>query len=141
VQVKSASSSLRGVLSHDRNIAVGLIGDHFPAPHQAGQNRGFGPALGQKHETMTFIGLSSASVCVVHCSFLHDAISFLALAADVPEHSGEAGDEVVYPGGFMLGLRLFQGFVGENLTVASDLNWLWRGHVMLFLRWEGNLLR
>jgi hypothetical protein len=139
VPVKAASSSLSGVLSHNRNIAVGLIGNHFPAPCEASQNRGLGSALGQKHETMTFIGLSSAPICRGHYSFLHEAISFLA--ADAPEHFGEAGNEVIHPGGFTLGLRLFYGIVVENLTVVSGLSSLWRGHVMMFLRWEGNLLR
>jgi hypothetical protein len=138
---QAASSSLSGVLSHDRNIAVGLIGDHFPAPCEAGQNRGFGSALGQKHQTVTFIGLGSAPVCRGHCNCLHPATSLLALAADVPERSGEAGDEVVYPGGFPLRLSLSYRFVVKNLAVASDLNLLWRSHVMMFLRWEGNLLR
>ena len=138
---QAALSPLSGVLSHDRHIAIGLIGDHFPASCQAGQNRGFGSALGQKHETMTFLGLGSASICRGHFNCLHGAISILALAADVPERSGEAGDEVVHPSGFTLGISLFQGFVVENLTVASGLNSFWRGHVMMFLRWEGNLLR
>jgi hypothetical protein len=116
-----------------------LIGDHFPAPCEAGQNRGLGSALGQKHEAMTFIGLGSAPICGGHYSSLHDAFSFLA--ADVTEHAGEAGDEVIHPAGFTLGLRLFHGFVVEDLTVVSGLNALWRGHVMMFLRCEGNLLR
>jgi hypothetical protein len=115
-----------------------LIGDHFPAPRQAGQNRGFGAALGQQHQTMTFIGLGSAAICRGHFNCLDDAISFLALAADAPERFGETGDEVIHPSGFVLRLSLL---VVENLTVAFDWNLLWRGHVMMFLRWEGNLLR
>jgi hypothetical protein len=89
---------------------------------------------------MTFIGLSAASICGGQYNFLHNAISFLA--ADITEHAGEAGNEVIHPGGFTLGLGLFYGFVVENLPVmVSGLNAFWRGHVMMFLRWEGNLRR
>jgi hypothetical protein len=40
----------------------------------------------------------------------------------------------------VLRLRLFTGSVVEDLTVALGWNLLWRGHVMMFLRSEGNLL-
>jgi hypothetical protein len=63
---------LSGVLFHDRDVSVGLIGYHFPASHQAGQDRGFGSALCQEQETVTFIGLGSAPVCAVHCCSLRD---------------------------------------------------------------------
>jgi hypothetical protein len=69
---------LSGVLFHDRDVSVGLIGDHFPASHEAGQNGGFGSALCQEQETVAFIGLGSAPVCVVHCSSLRDE-SYLLL--------------------------------------------------------------
>jgi hypothetical protein len=146
--VEAVSPFLSGVSSQNRDIPIGLVRDHVPTPREAGQNRGFGSALGQEHQTVTFIGLSPAPICGVHCGSLHDAISFpayflscLFLAADVPEHSGEAGDEVVHPGGFMLRLSLFSGFVAENLPVVRfDWNSFWRGHVVMFLRSEGNLL-
>jgi hypothetical protein len=54
------------------------------------------------------------------------------LAADVPDRSGEARDEVVHPGGFGLRLRLFCGFVVQDLPAAFDWYSLWRGHVMMF---------
>ena len=31
--------------SHDRGVSISLICNHFPAAGQAGQNRGFRPAL------------------------------------------------------------------------------------------------
>ena len=67
--IEAASSSLSGVLFHDRDVSVGLIGYHFPASHEAGQDRGFGSALCQEQETVAFIGLGSAPVCVIHGSF------------------------------------------------------------------------
>jgi hypothetical protein len=52
-----------GVLPpHDRNISIRLICNHLPAAGQAGQYRGFGSALRQKHQAMTFISLSSAAI-------------------------------------------------------------------------------
>jgi hypothetical protein len=71
-RTEAASSPLSGVLFHNRDVSVGLIGYHFPASDEAGQDRGFGSALCQEQETVTFIGLSSASVCAVHCSSLRD---------------------------------------------------------------------
>jgi hypothetical protein len=56
----AALSLLRRVLFHDRDIAVGLVGDHLPASHQARQNRRLGSALRDKHETVTFLGLGPA---------------------------------------------------------------------------------
>jgi hypothetical protein len=63
--------SLSCFFSHDRGIAISLIGYHSPAPCQACQNRRFGAAPRQKHEAMTFIGLSSAPICLVHDVSLH----------------------------------------------------------------------
>ena len=41
----------------------------------------------------------------------------------------------------MLGLSLFSDLVAENLPVVRfDWDSLWRHHVMMFLRSEGNLL-
>jgi hypothetical protein len=59
---------LSGFFFHNRDVSVGLIGYRFPASHKAGQDRGFGSALCQQHETVTFIGLGSAPICAVHCS-------------------------------------------------------------------------
>jgi hypothetical protein len=73
-----ALSPLSGVLFHDRDVSVGLISYHFPASHEAGQDRGFGSALCQEQETVAFIGLGSAPVCAVHCSSLRDE-SYLSL--------------------------------------------------------------
>ena len=73
---------LSGFCFHNRDVSVGLISYHFPASHKAGQDRGFGSALCQEHETVTFIGLGSAFICAVHCSSLHD--EFLVVAADFP---------------------------------------------------------
>jgi hypothetical protein len=39
-----------GLPFHDRDISVGLVGDHLPASGEARQNGGFGSALRQKHE-------------------------------------------------------------------------------------------
>lgn len=64
--------SLGCFFSHDRGIAISLIGYHSPAPCQACQNRRFGAALRQKHEAMTCIGLGSAPICLVHDVSLHD---------------------------------------------------------------------
>jgi len=64
--------SLGRFFFHDRGIAISLIGYHSPAPCQACQNRRFGAALRQKHEAMTFIGLSSASICWIHHVSLHE---------------------------------------------------------------------
>ena len=59
-----------GFLLPDRDVSVGLVRKHLPAAGQAGQDRGFGPALRQQHETMAFIGLGSAAVCMIHvCAF------------------------------------------------------------------------
>ena len=55
-------SLLSGFLLHDRDVSIGLVGYHLPAAGQAGQDRGFRPALRQQHETMAFISLSSAPV-------------------------------------------------------------------------------
>jgi hypothetical protein len=44
----------------NRELSVGLISYHFTASRKAGQDRGFGFALGQEHETVTFIGMGSA---------------------------------------------------------------------------------
>jgi hypothetical protein len=68
---------LSGFFFHNRDVSIGLIGDHFPAPHEAGQDRGFGPALCQEHGTETFIGLGSASICAAHCSSLRDNFQLL----------------------------------------------------------------
>jgi len=51
---------------HDRRVSIGLICDHFPAACQTRQNGGFGSALREKHEAITFIGLSSATICMIH---------------------------------------------------------------------------
>jgi hypothetical protein len=76
-------SPLSGFFFHNREVSVGLVSYHFPASHKAGQDRGFGSALCQEHETVTFIGLGSASICAVHCGFpLHE--EFLVVAADFP---------------------------------------------------------
>jgi len=78
---------------------------------------------------MTFIGLSPASVWVVHYSAFHDAMLFLA--ADVSDCSGEAGDEDSHPGIFVLGhmkLTRLQGLIVQNLAMASGHNFLWSGH-------------
>src|ERR1700730_18112008 len=56
----AASSFLSGVLSHDRDISVGLVSYHLPASSKARQNRSFGSALCQQHEAMTFLSLSPA---------------------------------------------------------------------------------
>jgi hypothetical protein len=136
---EAALPSLSGVLFHDRNIPVGLISYHFPAPREAGQNRGFGSALCQEHETMTFIGLSSASICVVHYSFFHDEILFLA--ANVSEIR-EVGDEVSHPNVFMLGcmkLTRLYGLIVENLTMTSSQNFLRSGHGVSLTWKEPNL--
>ena len=53
-------------LFHDRDVSVGLVGYHFPAAGQAGEDGGLCTALRQQHEAMTFIGLNSASICMVH---------------------------------------------------------------------------
>lgn len=62
------------LFSHDRDIAIGLIGYHSPAPRQACQNRRFGAALRQKHKAMTFIGLSSTPICSIHHVSLHEGL-------------------------------------------------------------------
>jgi hypothetical protein len=54
-------SFLSCLLFHDRDISVGLVGDHLPASHQARQNRGLGSTLRDKHETLTFVSLSPAT--------------------------------------------------------------------------------
>ena len=59
-------SLLGGFLLLDRDVSIGLVRNHLPAAGQAGQDRGFGSALRQQHETMAFIGLGSAPVCRVH---------------------------------------------------------------------------
>jgi hypothetical protein len=64
-----ALSPLRGVLFQNRDVSIGLISYHFPASHEAGQDRGFGSALCQEQETVAFIGLGSAPVCAIHGSF------------------------------------------------------------------------
>jgi hypothetical protein len=55
------SPFLRGVFSHDRDIPIGLIGDHLPASGKAGQDRGFGSALRQEDEAVTFLGVRPAA--------------------------------------------------------------------------------
>src|SRR5450755_1277782 len=40
--IEAALSPLSGVLFHDRDVSVGLVSYHFPASHEAGQDRGFG---------------------------------------------------------------------------------------------------
>ncbi|MDP1865310.1 MAG: hypothetical protein Q8L13_03055 [Bradyrhizobium sp.] len=55
-----------GFLPPDRDVSIGLVGDHFPAAGQAGQDRGLGPALRQQQETMAFTGLGPTPVCMVH---------------------------------------------------------------------------
>jgi hypothetical protein len=57
---------LSSVFFHDRDISVGLIGNHLPASHKARQNRSFGSTLCRKHEAMTLLGLGPAP-----SSFLH----------------------------------------------------------------------
>lgn len=49
--------------SHDRDIAIGLVGYHLPASRKAGQNRRLSPAFSQQHEAMTFLGLNPATTC------------------------------------------------------------------------------
>jgi hypothetical protein len=51
---------------HDRNVSIGLVCNHLPAPHEAGQNRGFGAALREQHQAMAFFCLGSAPVCMIH---------------------------------------------------------------------------
>ncbi len=63
---RASLSSLGGILFHDRDISIGLVRNHLPAAGQAGQDRGFGTALRQQHETMAFLSLGSAPVCMVH---------------------------------------------------------------------------
>jgi hypothetical protein len=70
-QLLAALSFLSGFLFHDSDVPVSLICYHLPAPRETGQNRGFGSALCQEHEAMTFVGLSSAPICVIHHSSLH----------------------------------------------------------------------
>jgi hypothetical protein len=50
----------------DRDVSIDLICNHFPAACQAGQDRGFGSALRQKHEAVTFVSLVSAPIRLVH---------------------------------------------------------------------------
>jgi hypothetical protein len=76
--IEAALSPLSGILFLDRDVSVGLISYHFPASYEAGQDRGFGSALCQEQETVTFIGLGSAPVCAVHCGPLRDK-SYLLL--------------------------------------------------------------
>lgn len=67
---KASLPSPGGFLLHDRDVSVGLVRNHLPAARQAGQNRGFGSALGEKHETMAFVSLGSAPIRMVHdCAF------------------------------------------------------------------------
>jgi hypothetical protein len=128
---------LSGVLFHDRDVSVGLISYHFPASHQAGQDRGFGSALCQEHETVTFIGLGAAPVCAVHCSSFRDEP--LGATADFPYHSGHAIDEVSYPS-VIIRRRLawLVDFLIHDLTPASGGKWLWVRHVMSFPSEGGN---
>jgi len=46
---------LSGVLFYNRDVSVGLIGDHFPASHEAGQNGGFGLLVPASSSPMTFL--------------------------------------------------------------------------------------
>jgi hypothetical protein len=59
-------SFLNRVFLHDRNISVCLVSNHLPASSKARQNRSFGPALRQEHETMTFLGMSPATACFAY---------------------------------------------------------------------------
>lgn len=66
---------LGGFPLFNRDVSIGLVGNHLPAAGQAGQNRGFGSTLRQQHETMAFIRLGSAPVCMVHgYAFAHALI-------------------------------------------------------------------
>ena len=57
---------LSGFSPHDRGVSIRLVRDHFPATCQAGQDSGFGTALREKHEALTFISLSSAPIRAIH---------------------------------------------------------------------------
>jgi hypothetical protein len=70
-QVSSLMSNvifLSSLLFHDRDISVGLVSYHLPASPEARQNRGFGPTLRHKHETVKFLGLSPATTRFVDLS-------------------------------------------------------------------------
>jgi hypothetical protein len=60
---RAALSLLSGFASHDGDVSISLIGDHIPAAGEAGEDGGFGSALRQKHEAMTFLSLGSATGC------------------------------------------------------------------------------
>jgi hypothetical protein len=58
---EAALSPLSGFALHDRDVSIGLVGDHVPTAGEAGEDGGFGAALRQKHEAMTFFGLDPAT--------------------------------------------------------------------------------
>jgi hypothetical protein len=67
IAMESASAlPMSRFLFHDRDVSIGLVCNHFPAAGQAGQNSGLRPALGEKHEAMAFISLSSAPIGMIH---------------------------------------------------------------------------
>jgi hypothetical protein len=57
---------LSGIVFHDCDISVGLIGNHLPASHKASQNCSLGSALCQKHKATTFLGLGPAPSGFLH---------------------------------------------------------------------------
>ena len=71
--LKASLSVLGGFLFLDRDVSIGLVRNHLPAAGQAGQDRGLSPALRQQHESMAFISLGSAPVCMVHVYALAQA--------------------------------------------------------------------
>ena len=56
-------------LLHDLSISVNLTGNHEPAVRDVLQDRRYGLALRQDHETMAFFGLKPAVFCAVHGDF------------------------------------------------------------------------
>ena len=56
-----SGSPSSGFTLHDCDVSIGLISDRVPGAGEAGEDRGLGSALRQKHEAMTFLGLGPAT--------------------------------------------------------------------------------
>jgi hypothetical protein len=66
VPTEAALAFQGSFLFHDRGVSICLICNHVPATRQAGKDSGFSSALGVKHQLVTFIRLSSATIGAVH---------------------------------------------------------------------------
>ena len=115
-----------GFLFLDRDVSIGLVGNHLPAAGQAGQNRGFGSALREQHETMAFISLSSAPIRMVHVyAFARASIEEMSIfSGQVLSARKRAYDETcILPARAGRGLPVRNRRVGQSSEKARDEQW------------------